>query len=54
MCSSSFTKCKFNVKHSTTKILDSRIVHPEKLVFSSTMCMEYFGFITNSEDMTIS
>ena len=35
-------------------MLDSLIAHPEKLVCSSKKFMEYFGFIINSENMTIS
>ena len=54
-CSPSFTTFKFNVKR-CVKVLDSPgfIVHPEKSVFAPTKCMEYIGFIINSENMTIS
>ena len=54
-CSSSFKKCEFNVKR-RVEVLDSPgfIVHPEKSVFVPTKCIEYFRFIINSENMTIS
>ena len=54
-CSSSFKKCEFNVKR-CVEVLDSLrfIVHPEKSVFVPTKCIEYLGFIINSENMTIS
>ena len=54
-CSSSFKKCEFNVKR-CVEVLDSLgfIAHPEKSVFVPTKCIEYLGFIINSENMTIS
>ena len=54
-CSSSFKKCEFNVKR-CVEVLDSLrfIVHPEKSVSVPTKCIEYLGFIINSENMTIS
>ena len=54
-CSSSFTKCKFNVKRCAKVPYSSEfIVHPVKSVFAPTKCVKYLGFIMNSENMTIS
>ena len=48
-------KCEQNIKYSNT-LLESLgfIIHPEKSLFVPTRCIEYLGFVLNSQSMTIS
>ena len=52
-CSPSYVKCKQNIKCSFN-LLESLgfIVHPEKSLFVPTRCIEYLGFVLNSQSMT--
>ena len=54
-CSPSYVKCEQNIKCSIN-LLESLgfIIHPEKSLFVPTRCIEYLGFVLNSQSMTIS
>ena len=54
-CSPSYGKCEQNIKCSIN-LLESLgfIIHPEKSLFVPTRCIEYLGFVLNSQSMTIS
>ena len=54
-CSPAYVKCEQNIKCSIN-LLESLgfIIHPEKSLFVPTRCIEYLGFVLNSQSMTIS
>ena len=48
-------KCEQNIKHSINLLESLRfIIHPEKSLFFHTRCIEYLGFVLNSQSMTVS
>ena len=54
-CSPNCMKCEQNIK-CPINLLESLgfIIHPEKSLFVPARCVEYLGFVLNSQSMTIS
>ena len=47
-------KCEQNVTHSINLLESLRfIIDPEKFLFVPTRCIEYLGFVLNSQSMNI-